>query len=183
MLADKGSGDRDQFLPIKRGQPRFVEHKGNLSDGIGKKVRVEDDETLNKCSALSNVRGGGRRFANNFNSALNLREEPRDTIPGWALEVEGRASRKKGMPVNGKDSGESISIRNKGRFEKVALFRVILDFEKVEADAVLGTHVLFGRSKGFLVVKCRGQGEKSGVIMFDYRRAKAKSRGDFDNTD
>ena len=99
------------------------------------------------------------------------------------MKVEGGASRKKGMPVNGEDSGESISIRNKGRFEKVALFRVILDFEKVEADTVLGTHVLFGRSEGFLVAKCRGQGEKSGVIMFDYRRAKAKSRGDFDNTD
>lgn len=72
------------------------------------------------------------------------------------------------MPLDRKDRRNSSSIRDKGRFEKMTLLRVIFDLKQMEPDTILRTHVLFGRSKGFLMIKGRGQGEESGIIMFDH---------------
>ncbi len=46
--------------------------KGNLGDGFGEEVRVENNEALNHCSGFGNMSSSGRRFVNNLDPALNL---------------------------------------------------------------------------------------------------------------
>ncbi len=87
------------------------------------------------------------------------------------------------MPIRSKDRRKSSSIRDKGRLEEVALFRVVFDFEQVKADTIFGSHVLLCNRERFLMVKGRGKGEKSSIIVFNHRRTETERRGDLDDAD